>query len=643
MAYNSGSFSLFSQTGFTTSTQIYGQLIKPKISPPAGVQYTNVYASFLAPSVQNRAIKNVYGLSVGLTMNAASKRVGNAYSLFIQPPSVSSGTLTNVYSLYVTDPVNSGGSAFGQQLYSAYIGGATGIGTASPKNALDVAGPVAVGTYAGVIQSPGNSGMLVSGGVAVGTTTPTYQFDVEGLINTLEILAPATTINNQSMYLAQGTDQGYGVGLPGTNLTLSTTNTLAFDTAANVIASSKGFSGGIFDGRYIYMVPYNNGAYYGQITRYDTFGNFSSSSSYAVFNTSVLNANDIGFSTASFDGRYVYFMSYTNGSVFTSRIIRYDTTQYFTVTFSYSTFAVGAQGVVGDKRGYKSSFFDGKYVYFIAEGLEGITYFGTILRYDISQPFTSASSYVVFDTTLVNVNSRGFFGAAYDGQYLYLAPYLQSSGVPSGLVTQFDTTQSFSVSTSYRTFDLTLVNSNCVGFQGAVFDGRFIYFCNSSFNYLTRYDTFASFSSSSSYQVMNIGVANSWGGGFDGRYLYLVGPSLITRYDSSLPFTYGTSYSSLTITNSFSRGTCFDGANMYFFSGATSSGIVTKMPANPGPPATALAIGYSVGNFTVTGNLSLIGNTDVVATSGSGTLCPTLSSGFLVVNINGTNQRIPYF
>lgn len=643
MAYNSGNFSLFSQTGFTSSTQIYGQLIQPQISPPAGVQYTNVYASFLTPSVQSRAISNVYGLSVGLTMNAANKRIVNAYSLFVQPPSVSSGTLTNVYSLYVSDPVNSGGSAFGKLLYTGFIGGFSGIGTTSPNNALDVAGSVVVGTYAGTIMAQGNSTMLVSGAVGVGTTVPIYSFDVEGLINTLEILAPETTINNQQVSLAQGNCQGgCNGGLVGTNLTLSSTNTVTFNTTANVNANSKGFSGGIFDGRYIYMIPYNNGAFYGQITRFDTFGNFSSSSSYTVFNTSVLNSNSVGFSTASFDGRYVYFMSYSNGSAFTSQITRYDTTKYFTVTFSYSVFDVAAN-VAGDKKGYASSFFDGKYVYFIAQGFEGVTFLGTVLRYDISKSFTSASSYQVFDTTTVSASSRGFFGAAYDGQYLYLAPLFQSVGVPSGVVTQYDTTQVFSISSSYSTFNLALVNSNCVGFRGAVFDGRFVYYCNSSFNFLTSYDTFAPFTSSTSYNFINIGSASLWGGAFDGRYLYLVGPSLINRYDSTLPFTYGTSYSSVTISNSLSKGACFDGINVYFFSGATTTGIVTKMPAYPGPPATALSIGYSLGDFTVIGNLKLVGFTDTIATSGSGTLCPTLSAGFLRVNINGKSQRIPYF
>ena len=42
-----------------------------------------------------------------------------------------------------------------------------------------------------------------------------------------------------------------------------------FDTTT-VNSNSTGFTGGVFDGRYIYLVPYNNGSIFGQITRYDT-------------------------------------------------------------------------------------------------------------------------------------------------------------------------------------------------------------------------------------------------------------------------------------------------------------------------------------------------------------------------------------
>jgi len=55
--------------------------------------------------------------------------------------------------------------------------GAVGIGTSSPQNELDVAGSVAVGTYAGVNTAPTN-GLIVSGNTSIGSSTATSQFNV---------------------------------------------------------------------------------------------------------------------------------------------------------------------------------------------------------------------------------------------------------------------------------------------------------------------------------------------------------------------------------------------------------------------------------------------------------------------------------
>ena len=48
-------------------------------------------------------------------------------------------------------------------------------------------------------------------------------------------------------------------------------------------------------------------------------------------------------------------------------------------------------------------------------------------------PFTSASSYSVFDTTTVSANSKGFAGGVYDGKYAYCMPFNNGS---SGQVTR---------------------------------------------------------------------------------------------------------------------------------------------------------------------------------------------------------------
>ena len=88
-------------------------------------------------------------------------------------------------------------------------------------------------------------------------------------------------------------------------MSFTTTSSYAtFDAKAFVNSQSTGFEGAIFDGRYVYLVPNTNG----QITRYDTTAPFTTSSSYATFDTKAfVSSNSTGFTGGVFDGRYVYY------------------------------------------------------------------------------------------------------------------------------------------------------------------------------------------------------------------------------------------------------------------------------------------------------------------------------------------------
>ena len=94
-------------------------------------------------------------------------------------------------------------------------------------------------------------------------------------------------------------------GLPGSWTT--------FDVST-VNAGAKGFFSAAFDGRYVYLVPYNNGAYHGIVTRYDTQAAFGTSGSWTTFDVSTVNAGAKGFNGAAFDGRYVYLVPNYNGA-----------------------------------------------------------------------------------------------------------------------------------------------------------------------------------------------------------------------------------------------------------------------------------------------------------------------------------------
>jgi len=93
-----------------------------------------------------------------------------------------------------------------------------------------------------------------------------------------------------------------------------------FSTAVKVKPLAKGYFGGAFDGRYIYFVPdldigvYSyTGVPSGLAVRYDTTQSFFTVTSWETFDISML-ANAEGFAGAVFDGQYMYFVPYNNKS-----------------------------------------------------------------------------------------------------------------------------------------------------------------------------------------------------------------------------------------------------------------------------------------------------------------------------------------
>lgn len=177
----------------------------------------------------------------------------------------------------------------------------------------------------------------------------------------------------------------------------------------------------------MYIWYHTIGTAFGQITRYDTTLSFTTASSYSIFNTTTVNTNSKGFSGGVFDGRYIYLIPYNNGSPF-----------------------------------------------------------GQITRYDTTLSFTTAASYSVFDTATVNTNSKGFMGGVFDGRYIYLIP--NNNSVAFGQITRYDTTLSFTSSTSYNFFDTATVNVNSIGFNGGVYDGKFLYLIPNTNGQVTVYN-----------------------------------------------------------------------------------------------------------------------------------------------------------
>lgn len=142
------------------------------------------------------------------------------------------------------------------------------------------------------------------------------------------------------------------------------------------VPGTKGYNGGVFDGRYIYYVPYNDGSmpmdiYHGKMIRFDTKGDFITAASWEAFDLEKafidLGVENIkGYQGAAFDGRYVYYAPWYNGSKFHGKVVRYDSTKEFRDLFAWEIINIENQdATAGPLRGFDGVVFDGdQYVYF---------------------------------------------------------------------------------------------------------------------------------------------------------------------------------------------------------------------------------------------------------------------------------------
>ena len=145
---------------------------------------------------------------------------------------------------------------------------------------------------------------------------------------------------------------------------------------------TKGYDGGIYDGRYVYFVPYYDGyAPHGRVLRYDTQGGFTDSQSWSAYdagNTGGLTTK--GYVGGIYDGRYVYFVPHNDGSAYHGRVLRYDPQGVFTNRTSWMVYDAG--NIMGlSTKGYIGGAYDGRYVYFVPS-YDGSAYHGRVLRFE---------------------------------------------------------------------------------------------------------------------------------------------------------------------------------------------------------------------------------------------------------------------
>ena len=299
-------------------------------------------------------------------------------------------------------------------------------------------------------------------------------------------------------------------------------------------AQALDYAGAVFDGRYVYFIP----ALHAVVARLDTQLDFASTAAWSQFDTTGLAANAGNFAGATFDGRYLYVIP-SDGPV----LVRLDTQSDFGAVSSWTALTIPTN----NSSGFFGGVFDGRYVYLIP----GKSVAGEDLavdRYDTEGAVDVAASWSSFDITQVDSAAGGFRGGAFDGRYLYLVPWATSGvfGVAYGGVWRYDTMAAFGAQDSWSRFDTAQLSGAPKGFFGAAFDGRYVYYVPATptaERIMARFDSQGDFASASSWSTFDMAkgngdLADSYVGAvFDGQFIYFMPTTggAVAHFDARSP------------------------------------------------------------------------------------------------------------
>jgi hypothetical protein len=326
--------------------------------------------------------------------------------------------------------------------------------------------------------------------------------------------------------------------------------------------NTMGYAGAVFDGRYIYFVPYQDGASaHGRVLRYDTHGDYNRGTSWSAYDASGTGPGGaMGYTGGVFDGRYVYFSPQTITPP--GPVLRYDTLSNFTNSVSWAAYnAANTEGLAC--QGTQGAIFDGRFVYFVPHynGI-GIGWGGVVLRYDTRTSFTNAASWQAHNATNTSgLPTQGYSSGVFDGRYVYFAPTVNGvSPNGNGCVLRYDTQNDFHNSSSWLAYDASSTDGQrATIFKGAVFDGRYVFFVpylNGGNCVVLRYDTQSPFTNGAAWAAWNATNTSGLqtegydGAVFDGRFItfvpYHTSGSLfhgvVLSYDTYAPFAAASSW-----------------------------------------------------------------------------------------------------
>jgi hypothetical protein len=219
----------------------------------------------------------------------------------------------------------------------------------------------------------------------------------------------------------------------------------------------------------------------------------------------------------------------------------------------------------------------------------------------------ATSCWATFDLDRLGSKVTGFEGAAFDGRFLYLAP------AKGGTVFRYDTSLSFGAGTAWASFDVGAAIHDSLAFAGVVFDGRYLVFVPAGSARFVRYDTKADFGDKTAWSdfdpTVGAGLSHSSGyagGTFDGHALYFV-PNESTyaqMFDTTRIFTDPTAWSAHHIVDS--------DAGPGFFGGAFDGRYVYMAPGTLAPDGFGILLRYDThGDFTLNSSFATFDMTSV--------------------------------
>ena len=206
-----------------------------------------------------------------------------------------------------------------------------------------------------------------------------------------------------------------------------------------------------------------------------------------------------GFLGAIFDGRYIYFSPQHDKNGRHGKVLCYDTHADFHSPESWAAYDAGNTDGLNTK-GFYGGAFDGQYVYFTPRD-DGKEYHTRVLRYNTQRPFKDKAGWEAFDVGL----GISYQGGGLDGRYVYFAPGTGNKSRRSGMMLCYDTEKPFKDKNSWESFSVEglVPGLTTKDFDGVAFNGKYVYFVPLSYSVIVRYKTTKKFTDNSAWQAFD--------------------------------------------------------------------------------------------------------------------------------------------